>query len=271
MFDIIILYISSKKLKGSIFNNKRYKSVFDSMNNVCGEKMWNFVLDQKFSSFLTKVKKILENDSEIYLYIKFRLYSFVFSNLSLFSNFSHYCFCKRSCDHISSKELYCEFSSRIYPQIFDRQVCFQDIIIDERDFTLDFNHFLIKTSLFSLDICHESAISINVKNSKKYCCTYFCFIETPNILFNSYLSSSARVYFSYLFSVLEEVQLKEVQLITFRDEIWISACHLMHDFCLHVDINYFKRLFDNMRFSKQYSASCCRILNKHSVLEETEL
>ena len=65
MFDIIILYISSKKLKDFIFNNKRYKSVFDSMDNVCGEKMWNFVLDQNFSSFLTKVKKILENDSEI--------------------------------------------------------------------------------------------------------------------------------------------------------------------------------------------------------------
>ena len=45
MFDIIILYISSKKLKGFIFDNKRYKSVFDSMNNVCGKKMWNFVLD----------------------------------------------------------------------------------------------------------------------------------------------------------------------------------------------------------------------------------
>ena len=37
------------------------------MNNVCDGKMWNFVLDQNFSSFLTKVKKILENDLEIYL------------------------------------------------------------------------------------------------------------------------------------------------------------------------------------------------------------
>ena len=67
MFDIINLYIYSKRLKGFIFNNKKYKSVFDPMNYVYGEKMWNFVLDQNFSSFLTKVKKILENDLEIYL------------------------------------------------------------------------------------------------------------------------------------------------------------------------------------------------------------
>ena len=79
------------------------------MNYVYGEKMWNFVLDQNFSSFLTKVKKNLENDLEIYLYIKFRLYLFLYSNLSLFSVFSHFCFCKRSCDHISSKEFYSEF------------------------------------------------------------------------------------------------------------------------------------------------------------------
>ena len=67
--------------------------------------------------------------------------------------------------------------------------------------------------------------------------------------------------------MLEEVQLEEVHLISFRDEILISACHLMYDFCLH----YFKRLFDNMKFSKQYASPCHRILNKHSVLEETEL
>ena len=137
MFDIINLYLSSKRLEGFIF---RYKCVSNSMNNVCGEKMWNF------SSFLTKVKKILVNDLEIYLYIKFRLYSFVFSNLSLFSVFSNFCFCKRSCDHISSKEFYCEICSQIYPRICHRQVCFQDIIIDERDFTFDFNRFFRKAS-----------------------------------------------------------------------------------------------------------------------------
>ena len=92
----------------------------------------------------------MENDLEIYLYIKFRLYSFVYSNLSLFSVFPHFCCCQRGCDHISSKEFYCEFGSRIYPQIFDRHAFIQDIIIDERDFTLDFNRFLEKLYYFLL-------------------------------------------------------------------------------------------------------------------------
>ena len=151
MFDMINLYVSSKRWKAFIFNNKRCKSVFGSINNVCGKKCGIFYL-------LNKVKKILENDLEIYLYIKFRLYSFVYSNLSLFSVFSHFCFCERSCDHRVQRSFIVNFGSRIYPQIFDRQVCFQDISIDERDFTLDFNHFFRKTSLFSLDICHERAI-----------------------------------------------------------------------------------------------------------------
>ena len=81
MFDIINLHVSSKRLKAFIFN-KRCKSVFDSINNVCGKKCGIFYL-------LNKVKAISENYLEIYLYIKFRLYLFVYSNLSLFSVFSH--------------------------------------------------------------------------------------------------------------------------------------------------------------------------------------
>ena len=38
----------------------------------------------------------------------------------------------------------------------------------------------------------------------------------------------------------------------------------MYDFCLHVNVNYFKKLFDSMKFSKDYTAVCYKILNKHS-------
>ena len=122
MFDIINLYISSKRLKGFIFNNKKYKCF--RPNELClRSKNVEFRFRSKFF-IIFKVKKILENDLEIYLYMKLRLYLFLYSNLSLFSVFSHFCFCKRSCDHISSKEFYCEFCSRIYLRILDRQVCF---------------------------------------------------------------------------------------------------------------------------------------------------
>ena len=42
----------------------------------------------------------------------------------------------------------------------------------------------------------------------------------------------------------------------------------MYDFCFHVNIDYFNKLFDNMRFSKNYRASCYRVLNKHSVFDK---
>ena len=38
----------------------------------------------------------------------------------------------------------------------------------------------------------------------------------------------------------------------------------MYDLCLHVNVNYFKKCFDSMRFSKDYTTVCNRILNKHS-------
>ena len=101
------------------------------MNHVCGQKIWNRVLSFNFTIFLNKVKKKLEDDLEIFLYLNFRFYSFVFSNLSLYLVFSHFCFCKRTCDHKKSRECYCHFCSQIYPQIFDNYTAFQDIIIDE--------------------------------------------------------------------------------------------------------------------------------------------
>ena len=75
VFDIINFYISSKRFKGLILNSSsHYKQLFESMNYVCDKKNWNF------------------------LYWRFRFYSFVFSSLSLCSVFSHFCFCKRTCD-----------------------------------------------------------------------------------------------------------------------------------------------------------------------------
>ena len=99
------------------------------------------------------------------MYLKFGSYSFVFSNLSSCSVFSYFCFCKRKCVHKKSTEHYCEFCSRIYPRLFDSYVAFQGIIIDEQDFTLEFNKFFEKTSLFSLDVCLNHAFFYRRKKS----------------------------------------------------------------------------------------------------------
>ena len=120
VFHIINLFISSRRFKGLILNSSsHYKHVFESMNHVCDEKVWDHVLSFNFSIFFSKVKRNLEDALEIFLYLKFRFYSFVFSNLSLYWVFSHFCFCKRTCDQKKSSECYCQFCSRIYMQIFD--------------------------------------------------------------------------------------------------------------------------------------------------------
>ena len=48
---------------------------------VCDEKVWGHILSFNSSIFLNRVKRNLENDLEIFLYLKFRFHSFVFSNL----------------------------------------------------------------------------------------------------------------------------------------------------------------------------------------------
>ena len=125
---------------------------------------------------------------EIFLYLKFRFYSFVFSNLSLYSVFTHFCFCKRTCDQKKSSERYCQFCSQIYPKNFDNHNTFLDIIVDKWDFTHEFNNFFQKTSLFSLNICHDHALSIGAKKAKIFNCISFSFIKMPTKLLKSFLS-----------------------------------------------------------------------------------
>ena len=70
------------------------------MNHVCDEKVWDRVLSFNFSFFKKNriMKRNLEDDLEIFLYVKFIFYSFVFSSLSLYSVSSKFCFCRRTCD-----------------------------------------------------------------------------------------------------------------------------------------------------------------------------
>ena len=58
--------------------------------------------------------------------------------------------------------------------------------------------------------------------------------------------------------------MKETQLIFLDYKFGFFSSDLMYDSCLHVNVNYFKKLFDRMMFSKDYTAVCYRILNKHS-------
>ena len=52
------------------------------------------------------------------------------------------------------------------------------IIIDEQDFTLEFNKFFEKTSLFSLDGHLNHAFFIDGKKAQLFKCAYFNFIDS---------------------------------------------------------------------------------------------
>ena len=52
-----------------------------------------------------------------------------------------------------------------------------------------------------------------------------------------------------------------------RQQIWLFTSDLIYDFCLHVNIDALKKLFNNIRFWKNYTASFYRVLNKHSVVD----
>ena len=192
----------------------------------------------------------------------------MFFPIFLYIQFFHiFVFCKRKCNLKKSTEHYCEFCSRIYPQLFDSYVAFQDIIIDERDFTLEFNKFFEKTLLFFLDVCLNHTFFMDPKKAKIFKCAYFNFKKTPKNLFKAFLTILIRLYWSYFFSLLNKVNLNETHQIFLRQQIWLFASDLIYEFCLRVNIHYFNKLFDNMRFSKNYAASCYRVLNKHSVVE----
>ena len=69
------------------------------MNNICNDKAWNKILNINFSNYLGKVRKELQDDLETFLYLRYRLSSFILDNrISLHMAFAHFCFCKRTCD-----------------------------------------------------------------------------------------------------------------------------------------------------------------------------
>ena len=51
VFNIVNLFISSKRFKGMFLNSSNYKQVFESMNHVCDEKVCSRVFSFNFSFF----------------------------------------------------------------------------------------------------------------------------------------------------------------------------------------------------------------------------
>ena len=215
------------------------------MRNACKEEVWHRILSINFSIFLHELKKNLNNDLVNFFYFRFRIFSSIFHKLPLHSVFAHFCYCKRICDQKKTNEFYCEFCSRVFPQVFDNHIIFEYIIIDECDFSEGLNKLFEKDSPFSLRVCYNHALSINTPRAKLYKCTYFTFIRKPKKLYKRFLLSMLRLlrlYLNYFCSLLSEIELEEEQKIFFRQQIWIFAADLMYGFCLNAKFEYFNNL-----------------------------
>ena len=121
------------------------------------------VFSFNFSIFLNKVKM---DDLEIFLYLNLDFIHYFFSNFSLYSVFFTFLFLQKNLwPEKINWEYYCQFCSRIYLQIFDNHNTFQEIIVDEQDFTREFKNFFRKNLFFSVVICHDHARFIDSKKS----------------------------------------------------------------------------------------------------------
>ena len=133
-------------------------------------KEFGFVYWPTTLLFLNKIKTVLKNDLETFLYLKFRICFLFFDKLSLNSSFEHFCYCKKVCILKKSVNVVVNFVLGVYPQIFDLHNTFEDIIIDKHDFSDDFCKFF--KSLISLDVCFDSGYFINMRKAKLYRCIF---------------------------------------------------------------------------------------------------
>ena len=120
---------------------------------------------------------------------------------------------------------------------------FQDIIIDDRDFTIGFNKLFYKRSLISLDVCHTGSFFNKRFRDKTKCCRNFVSIRSPRNLFSKFLGILLRVYLNSFFSLLSELNLASAQSVFCRQEIWRFCSDLMYDFCLNANVLYFETIF----------------------------
>ena len=71
---------------------------------------------------------------------------------------------------------------------------FQDVIIDERDFTDDFDKLFYNRSLMNLDVFHTGTFFNKRFKDKTTSCQNFISISGPRSLFTKFLSILLRIF-----------------------------------------------------------------------------
>ena len=147
---------------------KKLKQKQDLFNGVIDHEFWLGCLKQNVNYLNGALKK--QFDDEPLLYLKIRGgFPTLFRRLSIFSVFEHLFYCTRTYD---KKKDFCKLSTAINIINNDESRMFEDIAIDERDFTTCFHKFFERKSLFSLKLCSMFSFCIKVDLARKHHCIH---------------------------------------------------------------------------------------------------
>ena len=183
----------------------------------------------------------------------------VLSRVNIFSVFDMF-FCPRSCDKV---KVFCRYCSAVNVVKLDDVRIFQDIVINERDFTEEFIRFFARRSIFTLNLSDSHLFWI----SEKQHCLKFEQQKRSQQLFIYFLSILIKIYVNTFFQInlKNDFGLTEDEAETYRKYVFRSAYALMFSFCLNCHFKPFFAIFDTFSPITDFNCRCFKILNFHEL------
>ena len=218
--------------------------------------MWLKYLKEHSYGLYIKLRRKFD---ELLLHLRLRAFlPTVLSRVNIFSAFDHMFFCPRSCDKV---KVFCRYCSAINVVKRDDVRIFQDIVIDERDFTEEFIRFVARRLTFTLNLFDSHSFWI----SKKPHCLKFEQLKRPQQLFIYFLSMLIRIYVNTFFqmNLKNDFGLTEDKVETYRECVFHSAYALMFSFCLNCHFKPFFAIFNTFPPITDYNCRCFKILNSN--------
>ena len=123
---------------------------YELFNDVCEENIWKKLLNENICELNERLKSQFKDDFLMYFSIK-NNFCYVVHRLAIFSVFEHLLNCTRVSDTMKN---YCKFCSCVTLTKTDNQRMFEDIVIDEIDFTKSFLNSFKPKLVFYIKICH---------------------------------------------------------------------------------------------------------------------
>ena len=109
LLDLFELKFVSKRFNELVNYDINFKRIFELTNIMCKQVLWHAKIQKYLSDFKQIISPEFKDDLMLQLYIKHKVSS-ILNKLSLYQVFSHFAFCKRTCD---SDNQFCRMCSRV--------------------------------------------------------------------------------------------------------------------------------------------------------------